>query len=102
MVRIRYKKDEKGFLKSGELLGRNKIYHVVISPQNMMAYITSDSQIVVNAKTLPALKKAVKSELKALGVAFTPEVRPRLKKLISNEEFDQHLKELKNKELLKD
>lgn len=101
MIRIRYKKGENGLLKSGELLGKDAVYEIQINPETLYSAIYNANNkslppIPVKAFTLPALKKAVKKELQALGVVFQSEVRPRLKYPAKHDDFEGLNKEFNN------
>jgi hypothetical protein len=87
MQRIRYgtlSTDANKLIAVQPILVVNQFVNVVLTPTETSAVIvnvdTATVLATVKAKTLAALKKAVKQELVNLGATFEPEVRPRVTK----------------------
>lgn len=84
MQRIRYVTspvDISKLVSTKPILVVNQFVNVVLKPAEVSSVIvnvdTATVLATVKAKTLAALKKAVKQELVNLGATFVPEVRPR-------------------------
>jgi hypothetical protein len=91
MTRVTYKRHADGLLLSNKpLFAIDKFVSVQIDDSKLIATIAETKgpwgeqevvflKLIDDAKTLPALKSAVKRALKELGVVFQEEVRPRFK-----------------------
>ena len=76
-TRVRYKKQD-GLLVTSEYLGKEFVVKAEISLEtNSYKILTRDNALLQYgaAKTLPAVKRLVKTALKSLGVQFTDEIR---------------------------
>lgn len=86
MTRIRYSKDDEGYLVSKPIFSIDNEYYVSISEKNLTATImTKHTEIVgFKSKDLHSLKLWGKNWFKDRGVRFDEEIRNR-KRVIQNE-----------------
>lgn len=80
MVRVRYTKNaETGLMSTAKILAGNDYVVVTLNPTTNSYTITAYQDATVlhqgTAKTLPAVKRAAKEQLAAMGVNFEDEVR---------------------------
>lgn len=94
VTRVRYKKQENGWLESNEFLAKEDIVRVIIEPDAMVVRILNKDGALLHRKegdmnTLTHAKNHAKSQLRALGVNFHEEFRTKVsvtEEVINNEE----------------